>query len=321
MPTDSYKFDVITRPSAVEKDKDGNIYWNKNHVSIVIDEDGKEVHICKFLTGLSNKPEIIKYTKFGDIHISDILRRDVVFLKKSLLNSLNTCLGNRNVIIGLGPGRCGTMSLATLLAYQEQIIAHHESKPRLGWHATVYEFIGKWARLFSEIAYYAPIVADVAFWYLPHVASILAVCPNTKFVCLRRNVEEVVNSFMLKYPYTSAWTFSDSEHWHKEWDSRHGFIGAFPQYDLPKKDGCRRYVTEYYATCEDYAEQMPNNFRIFDIDMLNTKEGVRSILEFCGLSGESVVRDDSNICVHTNRTVGKHKDLVRKFKDEFGEDF
>jgi hypothetical protein len=66
---------------------------------------------------------------------------------------------------------------------------------------------------------------------------------------------------------------------------------------------------------------MPNNFRIFNIELLNTTEGFTSILEFCGLDKEKLINVDKNVGTHINQIGDTHRYTMRKLKDEFGEDF
>jgi hypothetical protein len=242
------------------------------------------------------------------------------FLVKSLLGVLKTFVGDKQVVIGLGPGRCGTMSLAMILAMQRSVVVHHESEPGLNWDADIYAFIGKWARLFYHVTPVLPIIADVAHWYLPFVPNILEVNPTAKFVCLKRDIEKIVTSFMYKVPDTSHWTIKYCKHWHEKWNRGHAYRERFPHYDLPKEEGCRHYVTKYYKACEDYTQQIPNNFRIFDIEALNTEKGVRSILEFCGLSEEDM-NFEGSISIHVNQITDSHRKQIRRLKNEFGEDF
>ncbi len=125
---------------------------------------------------------------------------------------------------------------------------------------------------------------------------------------------------MRKVPTTSHWTHMHSEHWNKYWRRGHYYRKRFPQYDLPKEEGCRRYVKEYYEECEEYEKSMPENFRIFDIEDLNSYEGVRSILEFCGISEEEMEIDEV-FGTHINMTTDDHVRTVEACKEKYGEDY
>lgn len=311
------EFDLVSRPSAAEIDEDGNKYWNKNSVAIEQDAQGVETYTCKYFSGFGDKSEMYKVISIRPVPRSTILKTNAQLLERALMNTLSTFMSDRQVIIGLGPGRCGTNSLAALLGAQTEVLAFHESKPRLGWYATVYEFIGKWARFFSEIPTPLPIIADVAFWYLPFVVYIMYVCPKAKFVCLRRDVEETVRSHLLKFPSTSPWNIRNGEHWNENWNFLHVSIGAYPQYDLPKEEACRRYIMEYYAIAEKYQEVYPKVFKIFPIDDLNSVAGRERILDFCGVKEKRV--EDTKFVL--NKTDKGHKEILRGWKAKHGEDF
>jgi hypothetical protein len=286
-------------------------------VTKTILENGKTKYDFAFEV-LGNKAE--KYGTFPDVSVEQMHNISEGLLVNSLLSVLKTFLGDRRVIIGLGPGRCGTMSLAFMFALQKNLIVHHESEPGLDWDASMFEFIGKWASLFYYVRPSLPIITDIANWYLPFVPHIREINPTAKFVCLRRDIEEVVTSFMLKVTTTSHWTLPQSEHWHPHWERGHHFRNRFPKYDLPKEEGCRRYVTEYYELCDEYATLIPNDFRIFDIETLNSEDGVRSILEFCGIS-EKDSNIDEIVGTHINQIGDGHRKSMRELKDRFGEDF
>ena len=264
---------------------------------------------------LGNK--VSKIARFEEFNLEAIVRNEEGLLLKSLLALLYSFTGHRNVIIGLGPGRCGTMSLAILLSAQESMVVHHEGEPRLSWNASIYEFIAKWSSLFYAISPPLPIIVDIANWYLPFVPYILKSNDKVKFICLRRDIDEIVNSFMLKVPNTSHWTDKKSKYWNKNWERSHDYRKHFPKYDLPKEEGCRKYVEEYYSSAENYAERLPNKFKIFNVNALNTEEGVKSILSFCGMLEDKMQIEHPYI----NRTTATHRKIMRKYKDTFGKDF
>ena len=65
---------------------------------------------------------------------------------------------------------------------------------------------------------------------------------------------------------------------------------------------------------------MPKNFRIFDIEDMNSHKGVKSILKFCGIPEEEM--EIAEVCgTHINKTADSHIEIVKDFKEQFGEDF
>jgi hypothetical protein len=295
----------------------GNNSNNNNVVTIDEEDDKGTRYRCEFSTSLAPEPEVVKGFYAPKVNVTQIHEKEKDILSGAMIGLLRSILVNKRVIIGLGPGRCGTMSLAVFLAAQPTVMSHHESNPKLKWDASIFEFVGKWADLFYNLEYPLPILSDVAFWYLPFVDYIKYVCPSTKFVCLRRDKDEIVESFMLKYVDTSAWTDRNSKHWRTEWVGGNTFLDSFPSYDLPKKEGCKRYVDEYYDKAEELEQKYYEDFKIFDIDALNTDNGKRAILEHCGVE-KDMMRIEG--LFKTNRTGEEHVRLQRIWKDRFGED-
>ena len=93
------------------------------------------------------------------------------------------------IVIGLGTGRCGTMSLAYLLDWQENSEVYHEKAqyaiPWKGGEKVIDEFL-QWA---SEVAKRKQLVGDVALYYLNYVEYLLSLNHNVKFLCLQRDRE------------------------------------------------------------------------------------------------------------------------------------
>lgn len=293
---------------------------HNNNVAVKVKEEADCVHYTLYFeTTLGDEPEITKSFRVGKMDGSILTAEKMKDMSLVLLNTLHAFLGEKPVLIGLGPGRSASMSLATFFAMQKQVISHHESNPRLNWDSNIFEFIGKWSALFATMAHHLPIMADTASWYLPHVPLIKFVCPYTKFVCIYRDIDEVVESFMLKNPKTSQWTHRFSKHWRKEWVVNH-FNTGFPKYDLPKREACKKYVEEYYEMAAIYEKAYPTDFKIFDIDMLNSIEGRKEILSHCLIPEDKMQGLSDQTEIRMNLTTDMHKELVEERKRKYGKD-
>lgn len=184
----------------------------------------------------------------------------------------------RSVVIGLGTGRSGTVSLARLLDAQPDAAVGHEMRPLLPWHAEParVEF-----RLWQLEHRSERLVGDVAYSYLPAVEQIAAALPDARFVCLRRNREEVVESMMKKTPRTNLWADHDGTEWEHDpvWDP------TMPSYPpMPKRDAIGRYWDDYYRAAADLELALDGRFRVFDLnETLNTDAGVNLLLDFVGV--------------------------------------
>ena len=188
----------------------------------------------------------------------------------------------KQLIIGLGTGRCGTNSLQTLLSKQPNCTCFHEHRPRPNWdndEVTVTEKIKYLMTLWQKY------VGDVGMYYLPYVDFLMDKYPDCKFVCLKRDKEQTVQSFMKKTPERNHWMPNNGE-WKKDpnWDQ------CFPKYDVERKlEALETYWDDYYDRSEKYADKYPRNFKIFKIEDLNNEKQVDRILNFCKFEKKNIV--------------------------------
>jgi hypothetical protein len=199
------------------------------------------------------------------------------------------------VIIGLGCGRCGTLSLAQLFAYQPNVRATHEAFI-FPWKMNKPEFRqnfeslrrGRMKIMKQHIEYAnkpGNIISDTASWYLNYV-PFLSNNYDAKFICLERDFDETVESWFAKAKVTWHFMETDCEHWQDEWPKEHKYRKGFPHYNLNKRDSLAQYIKDYYEKARSY-EKIHANFRIFPIDMLNSKEGINKILNFAGINNKN----------------------------------
>lgn len=184
-------------------------------------------------------------------------------------------------IFGLGTGRCGTWSLHRLLAAQPSMQAWHESgsltwepDPALLW------------RLLERHRGMAPagirFVSNVSFFFLPYVSEIMSHFTAPRMICMERDREEVVESFMAHMPHINHWTAHDSIHWNPRDKPLNSSI-MFPSYDLPKREAIGAYWDDYHAAAEYWAAKFPECFRVYNVDALNHHQSVKEILDFIGI--------------------------------------
>ncbi len=180
------------------------------------------------------------------------------------------------IVIGLGTGRCGTMSLAYLLDWQENSEVYHEKgsyiMPWKGGEKTIDKFL-HWA---NELVKQKQLVGDVAFYYLNYVEYLLSLNPNIKFVCLQRDRASTVASYMKRTKDMNHWMRHEGTLWQKSsWDN------CYPKYEvLNKEKAIERYWDDYYLIANELQTTYPNSFRIFQTSTLNTEAGQRAILAF-----------------------------------------
>ena len=185
---------------------------------------------------------------------------------------------NKQLIIGLGTGRCGTVSLTNLLVAQG-VNATHENI-RLPW-------------LFSDeidtvlndiISRNENRVSDTALYYLPYIPHIIDKYPNTKFICLRRNKKDTVNSYIRKT--------QGRNHWSMEHDMIPNIWDKFyPTYKITdKREAIEYYWDEYYLQAIEYESLYPNSFKIFQTeDVLNKRLSQLELFKFLGIDNYQIV--------------------------------
>src|SRR4051812_7439769 len=129
------------------------------------------------------------------------------------------------IVIGLGTGRSGTASLAKLLNAQKDSICFHEMKPSaVRFSGTPRPFINTIeefqaiidggdpsmltvdlsravsARTYDELCRMPCVrmIGDIALYYLTYVELIASHNPNVRFICLRREREQTIRSWLRK---------------------------------------------------------------------------------------------------------------------------
>lgn len=254
------------------------------------------------------------------------------------------------IIIGLGSGRTGTASQAKLIGDQQDAICFHELNPTCAAHKvnpqsvlnTINEFQriidGGDKRLLSvdysrkrSVDTYNALLAresnprimgDIAYYYLTYVDDILAINPDVKFVCIKRDKQQTVDSWMQKssiHRWPSLWLadrikslltrtpFHESKNFWQEHDGSRWQLdpvwdNTFPNFEAPtKREAIEKYWDWYYQEAAATEQRHPGSFRIFDISALSNREGQREILAFCGIPEEQMQLSDA---VHLHKSRG-----------------
>ena len=208
---------------------------------------------------------------------------------------------HERLLIGLGTGRCGTVSLATLLASQDGATIMHEA------NSDEFSFNGKWlpwaqGELANELSFERTGIAeflsampvgekftgDVGFYYLPWVRAIAELWPNVRFICMERERNITVESLVWKAERgnRNPWMEHDGTRWrHHPGDIVH------PKFDgaTGVEDACGRYWDHYAARSRELAQLLPGRFAVVPIESLNEAEGVKWILDYCGFENPKII--------------------------------
>ena len=199
---------------------------------------------------------------------------------------------NKKLVIGLGTGRCGTVSLTHLLDSQLDSYMTHERPFLLPWKFDQ-ELADK--KLEQLTATEKNIRGDVAYYYLPYVEYIIESNVDVSFVCLKRDKYETVQSYLRKTKGRNHWMNHDGAVWQKD----PNYDPTYPSFlATDKEQALSFYYDEYYSLAEKLQEKYPNNFKVFNTDDLNSEESVRQILNFIGIK-----EDDQEILSSIKKNV------------------
>lgn len=193
---------------------------------------------------------------------------------------------HKHVIIGLGSGRCGTKSLAVLLTAQKHALVTHEQRPVVPW-TTHLTSPTRHIDALAGSAYQT--IGDVGFYYLPHVETIWERYPQARFICLQRDREETIDSFV-------RW-IKGVDYWAPDRDTKDPWTHCFP---VTEGDNLRARIGAYYDAYYEHAEKLAKDERFLSLPMesLNTREGVTQILRHAGFTDHNV-----RVGIHEHWTI------------------
>ncbi len=255
------------------------------------------------------------------------------------------------IVIGLGTGRSGTASLAKLLNAQRDSVFFHEMNPSaVRFSGTPRPFInsidefqavldgGDPSMLTVDLSRAAAagaydglcqmrevrLIGDVAFYYLNYVELIAAHNSNVRFICLRRDREQTIRSWLRKTeiqrwssqrvadrlssiitraPYYKGYNFwmeHDGDRWRIDpvWDK------CFPKIEAnSKREAIGKYWDLYYARAETLADKLGETFWIVDTKLLNDDRFQCDLLEYCGIPPAKQIHTDAHI--HRSASDGR----------------
>ncbi len=196
-------------------------------------------------------------------------------------------LMSKNLIFGLGTGRCGTTTLSHLLTEQESSSISHElggALPFLSWEKdrpSLLRFLGI---IHNRSEAY---VGDISFYLLPYVSDICRTFPSAKFIVLKRDKQETISSYMRKTEGRNHWMNHDGTEWKRDiWDK------CYPKYNTSSKiEALSSYYDEYYEACERIKN---DNFFFLNTEDLNDELKCSEMFEFCGYSEYKFVKIRAN---------------------------
>lgn len=184
--------------------------------------------------------------------------------------------------IGIGPGRCGTASLARIIGACKNVSVSHEGFPS-PWYAPGPN-IGKLILAMKSGEH----TGDVSCILLPHVQQIRDPVRNLKVICLHRHKAEVVKSFCSCAPPSNL---RPSDRALRERDYPE-VVARFPVIDAATPEQAWGF---YWEMSEELMRKVKEPVLHIQMRSLNDDFTVRNIFEFLDIPPEDVVMIDRRI--------------------------
>jgi hypothetical protein len=212
-----------------------------------------------------------------------------------LLGSMRRLETPGQLVIGLGPGRCGSTSLAAMLGTVTNSCCTHESPPPIFWDPES-EQVDFHIKRFRILAGYYSLVADVSHWWLNPIERVLDQFPEAKFIGLIRDPDECAISFMRVQGHGTGsynpWAPRGNGLWRSgHWDP------TYPSYSLPgnvekspdraKLELITRYVGQYNAQLENMAVNSPDKIKLVHTEELGRPAVQEEIFRFAKARGQT----------------------------------
>jgi hypothetical protein len=198
------------------------------------------------------------------------------------------------VVFGLGPGRCGSTSLAGTMSTIAGSCCTHENPPIIYWEPLP-EQVAFHLKRVELLRPYVTLVFDAAHWWINVVDPLLERFPDAKFIGLIRDVEACVQSFIGVKGSINHWVPPRSGVWATNvWDPAYpSYSGAYPSYegiaatgdvDEIRRSLIHRYVADYYARLDSMAATLPS-FLPVRLDEFDAGHSRARIFSFIGMTG------------------------------------
>jgi hypothetical protein len=196
------------------------------------------------------------------------------------------------IILGMGPGRCGSTSLSGAFTAIDGACATHENPPHVFWKPYE-EQVRFHIERFRLLSQHFPLVFDAAHWWLNLLDRVVAEFPTAKAIGLMRDVEPSVRSFMkIKGSGRGSmnhWVAPGNGIW-----AASPFDTSFPSYAVPqallgdpdaaKSALVERFVREYQASMEQAAQAKPDRVLLVRTEDLSSPAAAARIGEFVGFA-------------------------------------
>jgi len=199
------------------------------------------------------------------------------------------------VVIGVGPGRCGSTSLSQMLGTIPDSCCTHEGPPPIFWEPTV-EQVDFHVRRFALLAQYHSVVSDVSHWWLNAVDQVWDRLAQIHVIGLVRDPEDCAESFMRIQGFGKGSWNPWAPRGHDFWLAG-SWAATYPSYPVPdlskhdpdqvKLEQIARYVREYNEQMKELAASRPDRVKLMPTAALSSPEVQAEIFAMTKHLGES----------------------------------
>jgi hypothetical protein len=204
-----------------------------------------------------------------------------------VLGSLPRLPNPGQLVIGMGPGRCGSSSLAAMLGTVTNSCCTHESPPLVFWNPQREQIVFHIKR-FRMLTDRYSLVADVSHWWLNSIEPVADQFPEVKVIGLVRDPDDCAMSFMRIQGFGKGSWNPWATHGNGLWRAGH-WDPTYPSYSTPSCAGKKpdvaklelvtRYVKEYNGQLEKMARTAPDRVRLFRTEDLGSDKVQEEIFQ------------------------------------------
>jgi len=223
---------------------------------------------------------------------------------------------NKQLIISIGTGRCGSVSLSKFLSAQDNVSVLHEGRLDSQKIRKLIKWENDEGNLFEWLEFLLSLdghkfVGDTGMYYLPYIERIIDKYPEVKIIVMERNKEEVVKSYIKKTKGRNHWFNHDGKEWEKDdkWDP------CYPKYDVSnKQEALENYWEDYKNQTDNLILKFPEKIKKWTIQALNTTSGKNEILNFLNYNLERNINKEFK---HNTKLKSEKENFLNKIKKWF----
>jgi len=254
----------------------------------------------QFAVGTVERSRFLLHVIGFDCHLPAI---EAAYLDnlRAVLQSRPPAASRGALVLGLGPGRCGSTTLAEMLGQSERCCATHENPPLVHWEPRAEQLAFHMER-FQLLLDHFPVVFDAAHWWLNAMEATLGAFPDLKAVALMRDPDACARSFLaVKGTGPGAinhWADHDGRYWKPAlWDSLYPSYEASEFAEAPSDfadaeavgrlqfEMVRRYAADYNAALRVWQEALEDKVLVVPTDLLSEPACQQRIYRFVGIEG------------------------------------